>query len=221
MTPKYLAELSEHAQAQLRPRLTPWRLGKDETVFVQGERVNKLYMLDSGSVRCEVTHADGRSIIVGFGQPGRCFGDVETFDDIPALSTATSNSAITGWTMDAPHAFEALSTVPEFARLMTRTLARVGRIHHQMYQYALLREPHERLAITLLSMSRNHAEREGDEQVLVRVTQDMLSRIVGVSRQCVSKHLRRWADLGWIDIQYGGIRVSNSGSLMQLLPGSP
>lgn len=218
MSPKYLAELSESARAQLRPWLTPWRVNKGETVFVQGQPVNTLYMVDKGSVRCEVAHADGRCIIVGFGQPGRCFGDVEVFDEVAALSTAKANSTVTGWTMEARHAFEALGAVPEFARLMTRTLARVGRIHHQMYQYALLREPHERLAMTLLSLSRNHAERDGEEQVLIRITQDLLSQVLGISRQCVSKHIRQWADDGWLTVTYGGIRLLDPQALGALLP---
>ncbi|MDO9234662.1 MAG: Crp/Fnr family transcriptional regulator [Aquabacterium sp.] len=218
LSPLYLADLPATSLAQISPLLEPWSVRKGDTVFRQGEPVNTLYMIDTGSVRCEVTWPDGRQMIVGFGQAGRCIGDVEVFDGVAALSTAVAHAAATGWTMSSERAFEALAGVPGFAKLMTKALARVGRIHHQMYQYALLKEPHERLAMSLLSMSRNHAEHDKAEHNTIHITQDMLSQVVGLSRQCVSKHLRQWETAGWLSIQYGNIRILDRAAIATVLP---
>jgi CRP/FNR family transcriptional regulator, cyclic AMP receptor protein len=53
---------------------------------------------------------------------------------------------------------------------------------------------------------------------LLRITQQELGYLVGLSRQRVNEALTRLQDLGWIRVEYGGVRVLDRAALQRARP---
>jgi CRP-like cAMP-binding protein len=56
---------------------------------------------------------------------------------------------------------------------------------------------------------------------MLRITQQELGYLVGLSRQRVNEALARLAARGWIRIEYGGVRVIDLAALQRARPGDP
>lgn len=216
--PRFIAHLPESELTHLCALISPWRARKGCTVHAEGELVSALYMLDSGRMQFELHALDGRKLVLGFVGAGRSFGELEVVEGGPALASAVVNQAATGWRLSAADFHAVLPHTPHFAALMLRTTARNARIHHLLYRHSLLMSPDERLALALLSMARHACEAASPSGELIQATQDMLAQMLGATRQCVSKHLKRWEAAGWIAIQYGGILLLDRPAIAALLP---
>ncbi|MDO9236943.1 MAG: Crp/Fnr family transcriptional regulator [Aquabacterium sp.] len=210
-TPLLLDALAPSSRDMIKPLLRPWKINKGAALFRQGDPMTSLYFLDSGFVLYEVTKGDGRHMVLGFSRPDDCIGDLEIFANTPALCTAVAHTAASGWQMDATRAISALDDVPGFAKIITTVLATVSCLHRQMYEYASLSAPHERLAAALLLLS------DASPRTPPQISQAMLARLLALSRQCVGKHLNEWAQAGWIDVQYRSLRVINRDALSGVL----
>lgn len=214
---RFLAPLSPAHQSQVMSFAQPWTAEAEGILFRHGEAVSSLWMMDSGFVRFESPAPGGRQTVAAFGIPGRCFGEVELLGDLPGQATAITSTPCTGWTLSKPSLMAALDAVPTFARLMLSTLARNTRLILLLYQHALTLSPHERLALTLLNLAQEDASGDDRKTHVVPVTQDMLSQMVGSSRQFVSKHVSQWTALGWIAPRYGRIEILDAASLKSVI----
>ena len=191
----------------------PWDSAREAVFFNQNDVVNTMWMVDSGLVRFRVLAPDGREVVSAFSGVGRCFGDVEVFSQQPSSVSAIASTKCAGWKMSTASALEAIACVPAFAQLMLTTLARSARVTHLMYQHALILTAPERLALVLLNLANEETGPDGAKSFVVSATQDMLSQIVGSSRQFVSKHIGQWTALGWIEPKYGKLHLRDSLSL--------
>ncbi|MDO9271736.1 MAG: Crp/Fnr family transcriptional regulator [Rugosibacter sp.] len=206
--PTYFSSLSTQACLQAMGYLRWWGAAPGEVLFQQGDNVPALYFIETGSVICDATLEDGRHMIIGFAMSGDgAFGAFEVFGGTPAACTATTYSAVTGWHMPAAQATMALEQIPGFANLITRSMARAASTFQHGYIQAVLREPHELIAMALLSAT----------QPLQKVNQTTLAKVLGLTRQCVNKHLRQWAASGLVEIGYAGVRVVDREALKQVL----
>ena len=187
--------------------LHQWDAAPGKVLFQQGDIVQGLYFIEAGSVICDSTLPDGRHMTLGFALPGGVFGDFEVFGSIPAQCSATVYSAVTGWYMPAVHALAALAQVPGYAKLITESMARAASTFQVAYMQTVLREPHELIAQALLS----------SKQPLQQLSQATLASVLGLTRQCVNKHLRQWEASGWVKIDYAGVRVIDREAIKQLL----
>lgn len=195
----------------------PWEGAPEEVFFRQNDAVNTMWMVDSGLVRFEVLTPDGRAFVSAFTGAGRCFGEVEVFAQQRSSVSAIGSTSCVGWKMSDASALEAISCVPAFAKLMLRTLARNTRVTQIRYQHVLILAPQERLALVLLNLASEEVGRDGAKSLVVSATQDMLSRIIGSSRQFVSKHLGQWTSMGWIEPKYGKLELRDPAALRAIV----
>jgi len=174
-------------------------------------------MLDAGLVRFEGMTSQEHRVVSAFGVPGRCIGDIELLGHCTGQATAITTMPCQGWTMSMPSLTEALDSVPTFTRLMLTTQARSARLALLLYHHVLTLAPRERLALTLLNLAQVEAATGDSKTLVVPVTQDMLSDMVGCSRQFVSKHLSQWASSQWVASRYGRIEILDAASLKSII----
>ena len=96
---------------------------------------------------------------------------------------------------------------------MLSTLARSSRLALLLYHHVLTLSPSERRALTLLNLAHADTGSGDSNPLIVALTQDTLSEMVGCSRQFVSKHLSQWTSIGWISTRYGRIEILNPNGL--------
>jgi CRP-like cAMP-binding protein len=82
-------------------------------------------------------------------------------------------------------------------------LSRRLRMMFRRHEWISMRSVSRKLAAFLVWL---HDQRD-PLMPAVRITQEQLGALVGVSRETANKHLRRWVQLGWIQQRAGAINV--------------
>ena len=72
-----------------------------------------------------------------------------------------------------------------------------------------------RLVTTLFDLAEAQGT-AGMARPWIAITQKELGHMVGLSRESTNKHLRDWAEAGWIGLDRGGCRLLNPAALRAL-----
>ena len=173
----------------------------DENIFMQGHRAHALCYIVKGKVKFAVRSDQGKSAVLAIFSQGEFFG-------VGCLSKAhlykATASAITACSLIA---FEKqamprlLQARPEFSELFVKGLvSRVIRYEEELVD-CLFNSSEKRLARILLALAHFGRGREmGD--VVPKLSQQILSEMVGTTRSRVSLFMNKFRRLG--HIKYNG-----------------
>jgi CRP-like cAMP-binding protein len=183
--------------------------------LLKGIDQERVYLLKSGAVRLYQTRGD-QQITVALLAPGRLFGLSSTFgnDDstLGAVTLTEAHVCFTSW----PKLIEVLSGHPGAVLQMMRGLAeQVFRAENWLARFGA-RSPRARLADLLVELADDFAEPiEGGCRVQFLATQADLARMVGVSRETISRLMRVFRELGLISLRGGHIIIHDRTRLLQ------
>jgi CRP-like cAMP-binding protein len=109
------------------------RFGKSyalgDAIFTQGEKGSELFIVLAGAVEFAVVDEDGERHPLGRAGPGDLFGEMSCFSDEPRSATASAIQPTTVLRFERAAAVELVSTRPDFAMKVVRTLAARLRAH--------------------------------------------------------------------------------------------
>ena len=190
----------EAAEA-LAQSLTESDYSRGETVFVEGEQGDTLFIVLSGKVKIGRRAADGRENMLSVMGPSDMFGELSLFDPGPRTATATvltdarlaslAHSSLRPW----------LSDRPEIAEQLLRVLARRLRRTNDALADLIFTDVPGRVAKALLGLADRFGTPEGDGvRVHHDLTQEELAQLVGASRETVNKALADFASRGWMRV---------------------
>jgi CRP/FNR family cyclic AMP-dependent transcriptional regulator len=180
---------------------------KNESVFAQGEKADKVFYLQKGRVKVVVVSEQGKEAIVGILEPGQFFGEGCLNGQPLHISSTTSmeDCVITVITKTAMLA--ALHDEPKFSELfMSYLLTRNSRIEADLVDQ--LFNSSEKRARLLLLLA-NFGKEGSPQPIKVHVSQETLAEMIGTTRSRVSFFMNRFRKLGFISYN-GEIEVHNS-----------
>lgn len=178
-----------------------------------GEKADGLFVVISGCVITSRTNEQGRRFIFDFGQPGQVMGMLMPFDgaDVSLDKHARGPTR----TVFVPYeAFDAiLNRSTAFARAIGALIARQTRMDYERWMTTL--DPmRNRVAKFILWMSRGAPNTSFD--VPVRISQDDLADMIGVTRPSVNKEIVALVREGVLDWHYGHIVVKDLNKLVAI-----
>lgn len=202
----------------LASRFHPLRYGKGEMIFREGEPAERLFLIGSGRIKLSVTSAQGGELLIALLGRGQIFGELAVIDRGPRAMLARAMEpsevhALSGdvfWTM--------LEGRPALARRLLELMARRLRRADQTSQDLVFFDAPTRMARNLLQLATDHGEPtgRGDEiRVTVKVTQEELAQMVGVSRGSANRLVASFASRGWIDWNDGYPVLLSPAALIQ------
>jgi CRP-like cAMP-binding protein len=193
------AALDEPAAGRLMESMTLVRLPRGETVFVEGDRGDSLYVILSGKVKLGRSSADGRESLLSVLGPGEMFGELSLFDPGPRLTSATAVAESELISLGNQDLTAFLDEHPEVAMQMLAGLAsRLRRTNEGLSDLVFTDVP-GRVAKALLDLANRFGERvDGGVKVAHDLTQEELAQLVGASRETVNKALADFAARGWL-----------------------
>jgi CRP/FNR family transcriptional regulator, cyclic AMP receptor protein len=199
MNTPLFAALDEETAGQLLDSMDRLHLNRGETVFLEGDPGDSLYIILTGKVKLGRSSADGRESLLSVLGPGEMFGELSLFDPGPRLSSATvvSESELVSLGHQSLSAF--LREHPQVPMQMLSGLAhRLRRTNEDLSDLVFTDVP-GRVAKALLDLSARFGARD-DKGIVVRhdLTQEELAQLVGASRETVNKALADFASRGWI-----------------------
>ena len=200
--------LDPEAAAALRAATTVVRLVKGQVLFSEGERGDRLYVVEEGKVKLGTTSSDGRETLLAVVGPGEMIGELSLFDPGPRTATATALTEVLlrGLGHDALRPW--LAGRPEVAEPLLKALARrLRRTNEQMSDLVFSDVP-GRVAKALIDLGERFGMPSASGlQVTHDMTQEELAQLVGASRETVNKALADFAHRGWIKLESRSVTI--------------
>lgn len=170
-----------------------------QMIYLQGTDANEFYYLVEGVARSYISSSEGAELVLTRHQTGDLMGEASFFDECPRVSSAEAVTSCRIVTVDKAHLDRVFETHPELAYPMLRYLARTVRLLSDHVDGISFRPADKRLASALL----RHAGADG----LIRSTHEELGSAIGVSRVTVSRTLAQFAAKGWLERNYGTVKL--------------
>jgi len=178
------------------------RYRRGELVVEQGKKSNALYILLNGRARVLTADSRGREVILAVLEAGDYVGEMSLIDNQPHSATVRCEVQCDMLILGRA---EFARCLPENSSLsyaiMRGLVTRLRSADRQIESLALL-DVYGRVARTLLDM----AETEADGQQIIRhkVSRQDMAKIVGASREMVSRVMKDLEERGVIETQENG-----------------
>jgi len=180
-----------------------------ETVFAQGDSAKNVMYIQEGGVRLTVVNETGREAVVAILGPGDFFGEGCLAGQSICMATATAIAPTTALVIEKSEMIRVLHGEHQFSdRFIAHMLTRNIRVEEDLIDQ-LFNSSEKRLARTLLLLARYGSP--GDlQKTLPKVSQEMLSEMIGTTRSRVNFFMTKFRKLGFIRYTNGKIHIDNS-----------
>jgi CRP/FNR family transcriptional regulator, cyclic AMP receptor protein len=172
-------------------------------IFVKGDRGTSLFAIGAGTVKISVPSVKGKDAVFNVLGKGAIFGEIALLDGRPRTADATAITDCELCIVERQDFLPVVREEPEIAlRLIEILCSRLRRTTEQAEEVMFLDLP-SRLAKALLRLL------EGDTmpERKISITQNNLSKIIGVTRESVNKQLRIWEDKKWVRLERNAVVI--------------
>ena len=183
------------------------RYRRGEVIVEQGTKSNALFILLTGRARVVTADSRGREVILAVLQPGDYLGEMSLIDNEPHSATVRAEVQCDALVLGRP---EFTRCMPENSSLsyaiMRGLVTRLRSADRQIESLALL-DVYGRVARTLLDMAEDV---DGEKIIRGKVSRQDMAKIVGASREMVSRVMKDLEERGIIETQEdGSLRIQN------------
>ena len=181
---------------------------KKQAIFAQGDTADAVFYIQTGKVKLTVVSKTGKEATIGILGERDFFGEGSLAGQTLRMHSATAMTDCAVLRIDKLALMEALHREHEFSDLFVAyLLARNIRYEEDLVDQ-LFNSSEKRLARILLLLA--HFGKEGiPENVVPKISQEMLAEMIGTTRSRVSFFMNRFRKLGFIHYN-GGLQVHSS-----------
>ena len=177
------------------------RFRRGEIVVEQGRKCNSLFILLNGRARVLTADARGREVILAVLEAGSYVGEMSLIDNEPHSATVRAEIQTDMLVLGRLEFSKCLPDTSELAYGILRGLvARLRAADRQIESLALL-DVYGRVARTLLDMA---DEVDGVQLIRNKVSRQDMAKVVGASREMVSRVMKDLEQRGVIETQENG-----------------
>ncbi|WP_340586978.1 Crp/Fnr family transcriptional regulator [Erythrobacter alti] len=196
----YPATLSERLVSEARLI----RLGVGEWAQAEGDNRAGLFIVIRGSLHSYCAAPGGRSVLIGVVGPGMVIGHATRYSGGPRLVTAVCVEPSLLLEISEAALDEVASRSPEIWRAIAGFAYAHTRAALRMAAEIISLRPRERIAARLLAMAETESP---DDKPVLRVNQELLGEMMGLTRKTVNKHLSSFEQAGLLKIGYGQLEI--------------
>jgi len=174
-------------------------------IMAAGDPIDSLYLVISGRLKVMMGDADGKEVILSLLGPGEFFGEMGLIDDSPRSASVVAIEPCELLALAKRDFKRCLAENFEMAMAVMRGLVRRLREADRKIGSLALLDVYGRVARLLLDMSENV---DGQRLVTKRLPKQDIAKMIGASREMVSRVMK--------DLQMGGyIEVRGSTILLR------
>lgn len=202
----------------LAEKFYPIIFRKNEVIFRESEPAERMFLIDVGRVKLSIASATGQELMIAVLGRGDIFGELAVIDRGPRAMDARAMEDSRVYALASDVFWSLLENRPALARRLLELMARRLRRADQTSQDLVFFDAPTRLARRLLDLAEEHGEPingAGEIRVTVKLTQDEVAQMIGVSRGSVNRLLASFAGRGWIDWNDGYPLVLNPEALVR------
>lgn len=195
---------------------------RGEVIFHQDDPADRLHIIVEGRVKISITSEDGREKDIALFQPGDCFGEMALLDGSNRSATATAVDSSDTLVLFREDFLKLLSEHPEVNSEVTSLLTQRLRKVNQMLGDVVFLDVPTRVAKQLLALAENYVNEEDGEAslesaIVVLIGQEELARLVGASRETVSRALNSYRRLGLVTMSHRRITIVDMAGLERMV----
>jgi len=170
-------------------------------IFARGTPGRSMMAVLSGGVRISTTSPNGRDVVLAILNPGEVFGEMALLDGGDRTADATALSDCGLLVIDQRDFIPFLESRADLCIRFLRLLSQRLRRTDEMVEMALFERLETRLSKALVQLASGSEDgREAGPPVLLNISQQELSDIVGAARENVNKLLRTWQRAGLLEL---------------------
>lgn len=182
-----LAGLSEQQLESLASGSTRRNYARGRTIVSEGEPSQSLYILLSGRAKVQRSDAEGKEVILAVLSAGDWFGEMSMIDEAARSASVITLESCDFMAIEKSSFREMLTQNPEVSMAVMRGLvARLREADRKIETLALL-DVYGRVARVLLDFSE---EVEGERIVKNRLPRQEIAKMIGASREMVSRVMK-------------------------------
>jgi CRP/FNR family transcriptional regulator, cyclic AMP receptor protein len=199
------AALTPTQAASISDAIVKKRFKRAEAVVEQGKKSDALYIILTGRARVMSTDSRGREVILATLHPGDYIGEMSLIDDEPHSATVRTELQ-TDVLMLGREAFS--RCLPENSSMSYNIMrGLVGRLRHadRKIESLALMDVYGRVARSLLEFAVDDGA--GNLKVRDKISRQDLAKMVGASREMVSRVMKDLEERGFVQTQPDGSMI--------------
>lgn len=187
-------------------------------IFRKGDPGDRLYILLEGRIKIGAVSPEGREVVFNVLGAGEVFGEIAVLDGKTRTADATTLTDCYLLVIERNSIIPFLRENPEVAARLIAVLCERIRWISQSHEDALVLDLTAHLARKLLVLVESYGRPDGcgGLRIDLRLSQQDLAAMTGVSRESVNKLLRKWQDEGIVTHVEGCVTVSNADRLFEM-----
>ncbi len=189
----------------LSEAVTKRRYKRGEAMVEQGAHANALVLILAGRARVVMTDRQLREVILATLRPGDYLGEMSLIDSEPHSASVVAEIQTDALVLGRSEFERCLNDHAPMAQAVMRGLVlRLRQANEKISSLALL-NVYERVAKVLMG----YAIPSGDKKLVIRdkMSRQDIAKMVGASREMVSRVMRDFEEQGFIEISEGGLMM--------------
>ena len=178
------------------------RFRRGEIIVEHGRKSNALYILLNGRARVLTADSRGREVILAALHPGDYVGEMSLIDDAPHSATVRAEVQTDMLVLGRAEFARCLPEVSSLAYAILHGLVQRLRAADRQIESLALLDVYGRVARTLLDMAEETPE--GIKIIRHKVSRQDMAKVVGASREMVSRVMKDLEERGVIETQENG-----------------
>ena len=189
-----------------------------EYVYRMNDSPKGIWIVREGWFQVSRTWANGRRAVLDHQQPGQMTGIVPVFDGLPAPFDYIARVPASMIFIPKKPFLEILGVYPQLLFGITALLCRRARLDYAWHATSSLHSPRAIVAKTLLYMIRGHIRSSASIlDVPVRISQEDLASLWGMSRQSFNAEISRFSKQGILARRYRRLVVLDVARLIKVV----
>lgn len=190
-------------------------LADGERLFERGDGADGLCCVIAGAVHAGAVQPDGRQALLAYLEPYQWFGEISMIDALPRTHDAVADGPASVLVVPRPMLLSWLDAHPAHWRDLARLACAKLRAAFSVLEDITHLSLEQRLAKRLWLASQGHDLQSGTQRRLIRLPQEQLAAMMGVSRQSVNKALHQLEARGALALRYGRIEIVDAAALRE------
>ena len=187
---------------------------KKQTVFVQGDKADSVFYIQSGKVKLSVVASSGKEATIGILNEGNFFGEGCLTGQPFRMCSAIAIIDCTVMRIDKKSMMEVIHREPAFSDMFVAYLLSRNIRYEEDLVDQLFNSSEKRLARILLLLAR--FGKDGKAEVAIpKISQETLAEMVGTTRSRINFFMNRFRKLGFV--RYNGVLEVDSSLLNVVL----
>jgi CRP/FNR family transcriptional regulator, cyclic AMP receptor protein len=189
------------------------------TIFQKGEPGDSMMAVVRGRVKICAFSVEGKEFVLNIIDRGELFGEIALLDGQSRTADAVTLEDTDLLVLQRSRFVPFLTAHPELTARLFAVLCQRLRQTSEHLEDTLFREASSRTARAVLRLAATFGQQQPGKKAVrldIKLSQQQLGNLVGISRESVNKHLGEWSRAGYLAFEAGIITILDREALESL-----